>query len=518
MKNISEMLSATAERQPDKVGIVHDKGEMRWADLDRQAKGLGWRLQDQGVTRGDRVGIFIDHRPEQVVAIFGVAAADAAFTIISPILKDDQIKHQVNDADLAVIVTTEDHENFIKTVLAYRPVNVLTISLDDAPAPGEGRAIEPKNVPTDVACIIYTSGSTGKPKGVVVPHRTLLDGARIVSGYIGITEDDVLLSVLPFGFDYGFNQLLTATLKGAKIVIRKFSFPQDIVRVLGEQKVTGFAGMPSMWWHFFNPKLMDAANKPHFEHLRYITTAGGKHSQDLLQKLTAFFPETDIIIMYGLTESFRSTYLPPSELFKRPGSIGKPVPEVDILVLNEKDEPCAPGEKGELIHRGAFITYGYLNDPDLTAQKFIELKTGGPGCLPEIAVRSGDVVSLDEDGFIYFHERADMQIKCSGYRISPSQVEEVAVSVPGVKHAAAFGMPDPQLGEVVHLAYSTHAGAPVDRKTLTACFNQGLPSYAVPRNFHFFPEIPFTAHGKIDYTRLIQGAKQSRDTENPATQ
>jgi acyl-coenzyme A synthetase/AMP-(fatty) acid ligase len=223
--------------------------------------------------------------------------------------------------------------------------------------------------------------------------------------------------------------------------------------------------------------------------------------------------------MYGLTESFRSTYLPFSEAFTRPGSIGKPVPEVEILVLNERGERCAPGERGELVHRGAFVTYGYLHNPELNARKFIPLQTGGAGCLPEMAVRSGDVVSRDEDGYLYFHGRVDLQMKCNGYRVSPDEVESAVLLVPGISHAAVFGRPDPEVGEAIALAYATYAGTPVEEPALRRHLAQALPSYAVPRSIHFYKSLPLTPHGKIDYPALRRAAEEpaprARDLRQP---
>jgi len=510
MKNIAEMLRHTVERTPDRLALSFKGGHLTWYEIYARAVLLCNQLKKAGLGRGNKVAIYADHSPAQVIALFGVAMADAIFTIIHPLLKENQIKHQANDANIRAIITTEKKRNVINKLFEHRQIYLETISVDglligmdptQIPHTECNRPIT-QSIPTDVACIIYTSGSTGRPKGVVVPQKTLLDGARIVSGYLNITRDDALLSILPFNFDYGLNQLMTVAYTGARIVLRRFTLPQDLIKVLVEEKITGMAGVPSMWPHILNPKLFNASNKPDFEYLRYITTAGGVHTQDLLKKLTAFFPKTEIIIMYGLTESFRSTYLPFSQLFKRPGSIGKAVPEVEILAVNNKGEYCKPGEKGELIHRGAFVTYGYLNDPDLTKQKFIHLKTGGPGCLPEMAVRSGDIVSLDEDGFIYFHGREDMQIKCSGYRISPGEVEEAVVLIPDVSHTAVFGLPDSELGQSVNLAYSTYSRSPIDRIQIFKHLNRVLPSYAVPRHIHFYPNLPLTENGKIDYSVL----------------
>ena len=328
-----------------------------------------------------------------------------------------------------------------------------------------------------------------------MPGKTLLDGARIVSGYLKLNEKDVLLSLLPFGFDYGLNQLLSATYVNAKLVLQRFTFPQEVMQTIAQEKITGFAAVPSMWGYFLNTKLLNPNHNYDLASLRYITTAGGKHSEDILMGIDKIFPNKEVIIMYGLTESFRSTYLPSDQRHLKYGSIGKAVPEVEILVLNDDGEACAPGEKGELHHRGAFITYGYLNSPDLTKEKFVKWEKVGSGCLPEIIVRSGDIVSLDDEGFIYFHERKDAQIKSSGYRISPTQIEDVALSLPDIRQAAAFAMDDVEMGEVICLAYSTYTGAPIDTKSATKKLKEQLPNYSLPQllNISKTYQLPLTA-------------------------
>ena len=175
---------------------------------------------------------------------------------------------------------------------------------------------------------------------------------------------------------------------------------------------------------------------------------------------------------------------------------------MDILILNEDGTKCGVGEQGELVHRGAFVTYGYLNDPDLTKEKFIQLSTGGSGCLPEYAVCSGDIVSRDHDGYIYFHGRRDAQIKSNGYRVSPGEVEEAALLFTGISHAAVFGLPDEDLGQSVNLAYATYHGDAADTTRLMLYLSDLLPSYAVPRQIKFYKKIPLNMNGKVDYLSL----------------
>ena len=510
--NIAEMLRVTVERYPAKIAVTYAGESISWRLLYDRALCLREELLANGLARGRVVAIYADHSPAQIIAMFGAAMAEASFTIINPLLKLHQVEHQFFDCDAGALVGTARWTKNLLQDCKDRDVPLITVKengeLQKEHAAAALQDVYPlrrlsESVPTDVACIIYTSGSTGLPKGVVVPHRTLLDGARIVSGYLGITAEDVLLGMLPYNFDYGLNQVMCCVRTGARLVVYSYRVPNDLIAVVEREKVTGMAAVPSLWPQILNPRLASQEGGGNLT-LRYITTAGGIHPTDMLKKLCARFPNTEIIVMYGLTESFRSTYLPFSEIHRRPGSIGRPVPEVDIMVINENGDPCPIGEKGELVHRGAFVSYGYLNDSDLTEAKFMRLSTGGDGCLPEYAVKSGDIVSMDEDGYIYFHGRADTQMKCAGYRVSPTEIEEVALSVPNVNQAAAFGLDDADLGQSVNLAYSTFNGQPIEDDLFRAHMIEAVPSYARPREIVFYASLPLTVNGKVDYQRIKQ--------------
>jgi acyl-CoA synthetase (AMP-forming)/AMP-acid ligase II len=513
VNNIAEMLRIRALATPDKIGVRYLEHESSWQDLYHQAYRLSQNLQRASIGKGDVVGIYIPHSLGQVVALFAVAMRDAVFTIINPHLVPDQVKHQVQDASAKAVIGTADLLSPMEDFFSNRQMHVEM--LDPAGFSGGDASSEvdlneklTTNIPADVSNYIYTSGSTGLAKGVVVPQRTLLDGARIVSQYLGISQDDNILSILPFSFDYGLNQLMSCVYTGAKIVLHQFIFAKDLIDILIGEQITGMAVVPSVW-----PKLLKPGLKKdnEFGHLRYVTTAGGFHPPALLQSVSEFFPGTEIIVMYGLTESFRSTYLPFSEMKNRPGSIGKAVPEVELLVLNGSGECCKPGEKGELVHRGAFVTYGYLNNPELNEKKFVRLNMATKTCLPEVAVRSGDQVSIDEDGYIYFHGRMDMQIKSSGYRISPDEVAQAVLSTPGIAQAVVFGLSDDTLGEAIHVAYETYDGKEIKTIEIKRHAKASLAQYAIPHHYHFYEKIKLNANGKVDFSSLKRDASAGND-------
>jgi acyl-CoA ligase (AMP-forming) (exosortase A-associated) len=374
----------------------------------------------------------------------------------------------------------------------------------------ETKEFKSLQISDDIANIIYTSGSTGKPKGVVITHRNLIEGAEIVSSYLEITENDKIVSVLPFNFDYGLNQLTTSILKGGTLVLHKFFLANDLLRVLEKEKITGLAGMNPIWVKLFNEKYQ-ATRQYDFSHLRYITNSGGKVPESIVRKMQSFFPQTKIYLMYGLTEAFRSTYLPPHELDKRPNSIGKAIPSVEIIVLNEKGEECKPGEVGELVHRGALITRGYWNDPEKTEKIFRKNPLlRDQSHLNETVVFSGDLVMKDEEGFLYYVSRKDSMIKTMGYRVSPTEVEESLLKLDGVVDAVVFGK-EIETGDQIVVAVVRTSSTQIDDKQIIAQCRKGLPEYMVPREIHFEKEFPKTANGKVDRSLLQKKWGQNQE-------
>ncbi|MGB0911182.1 MAG: AMP-binding protein, partial [Nitrospirales bacterium] len=322
-----------------------------------------------------------------------------------------------------------------------------------------------------------------------------------VSAYLEITPGDKILAVLPFSFDAGLNQLMTAFQQGCTLVLMTFVFAKEIVKMLIKEQITGLAGVPTLW------NLLSQANstlqKNDFPHLRYITNTGGAMPQNVLAILRKALPSTSIYLMYGLTEAFRSTYLPPDELDRRPTSMGKAIPNTEILVVNEHNELAKFGEVGELVHRGPTVSLGYWGNPELTDKvlrphPFIKLHTGSE----ERVCYSGDLVKMDEEGFLYFVGRRDSMIKSAGFRISRTEVEEALYQSGLVAEAAVIGIPDEILGQAV-----TSMIVPKDEKTFVLADLSGfcstkLPRYMMPKSFHVLERLPKTPNGKIDYTYL----------------
>jgi acyl-CoA synthetase (AMP-forming)/AMP-acid ligase II len=326
-------------------------------------------------------------------------------------------------------------------------------------------------------------------------------GATIVSTYLGITEQDRILAALPFSFDAGLNQLTTAIQQGGTIVLIKFMFGREIVQKLIEEKITGLAGVPTLWSLLAQPN--SGLHKHALSHLRYITNTGGAMPQAVLKVLRELLPSTRVFLMYGLTEAFRSTYLPPEELDRRPTSMGKAIPDTEILVVNEHGQECKPGEIGELVHRGPTVSMGYWGNPEATA-KVLRRNPLAPAELGdhERVCYSGDLVKKDEEGFLYYVGRRDTMIKCSGHRISPTEVEEVLFQSGQVRQAAVIGVPDEVMGQAIKAFVVARDGSPLEVPRLLEYCGERVPRYMVPRRIDVLDELPKTTSGKVDYPAL----------------
>jgi acyl-CoA ligase (AMP-forming) (exosortase A-associated) len=404
----------------------------------------------------------------------------------------------------------------VVVVVGDRPTNpsdtsvriFLWASLQSDASPPPASAARPR-VDSDVAAIFYTSGSTGSPKGVVLSHRNLLVGGESVSHYLGNTADDVILSLLPLSFDAGFSQLTTAFTVGAHVILHNYLLADDAIRLCTRHRVTGITGVPPLWIQLADrPWPAEAARS-----IRYFANTGGRMPKATLDRLRALLPGAQPFLMYGLTEAFRSTYLPPEEVDRRPDSIGKAIPNAEILVLRDDGSPCAPQETGELVHRGALVGQGYWNDAEKTAERYKLLAPDAPGRapglqLPEYAVFSGDNVRMDAEGFLYFIGRRDEMMKTSGYRVSPTEVEEIVYATKLVGECAAFGVEHATLGQAVHVIATPPAvdgdqGVLVDTAALApallAACRIHMPAYMVPAGIEFVSgPLPRNPNGKID--------------------
>jgi amino acid adenylation domain-containing protein len=461
--------------------VVDGDTACTYAELAARARRFAARLQRHRLEPGDRVAIFLDKTLASVVALYGTWLAGGVAVPINEGLRSRQVEHIVRHSGSRLFVSESRRLSRIDAG-ATGDATVLAVGKD----PDQERVFVPQRGGREPAVILYTSGSTGRPKGILISHENLLAGARIVARYLEIRSDERILSVLPFSFDYGLNQLLTAVATGATLVLQRSHFPADIYRSLERHAITGMAGVPPLWIQLLAGPLTQQA----FPHLRYLTNSGGVFPSDLVTHVRRVLPDTRLYLMYGLSEAFRSTYLPPEELERRPGSMGRAIPETEIYVLDEDGRDCAPGVVGELVHRGPTVALGYWRDPEATAAVFRD-RAG------ECVVYSGDLVRRDEDGFLYFVGRRDQLIKCHGYRVSPDEVEETIFASGVVSEVIVHGVPDPVSGQAI-VAHVVPRTAAFSEDELLGYCRREMPSYMVPRAVHTHAALPRTASGKLD--------------------
>jgi acyl-CoA ligase (AMP-forming) (exosortase A-associated) len=510
---LHDLLHNSVARDPQKPAVVDGDASYTYEDLERQSSSLGAALAETGVGRGDRVGVYMEKSWEAMVAMLAASRIGAAYVNVNPLFKAQQVEYLAEDCDIRVMIgdtpkLDELQPKAIQTAF-YRgsePEGHAARSYVDVAEAmeGEGRKGDRKVSESDLGTILYTSGSTGMPKGVATSQRNLVVGAQIVSTYLENTPEDRILSALPLNFDAGMSQFTTSLRVGATLYLLRSRLPGDLLKALRRREITGVTGVPPLWALLIRGAKSIRENP--LAHLRYLANTGGRIPQANLDELRDLLEPsgTSIFLMYGLTEAFRSTYLAPEEIHRsspeQGNCIGKAIPNTEILVITKEGKEAAPGEPGELVHRGPTVAMGYWGNEEATNRAYRPNPLAPPELLDvERVVYSGDTVVRDEEGYLYFLGREDAMIKNQGYRLSPEEVENLLLGSGLVHEACAFGVENPAVGQdviaVISLRNGSEEGA-VNRVREYA-INNG-PPYMIPKEILVRDELPKTGSGKID--------------------
>ncbi|MDS9468296.1 AMP-binding protein [Paracoccus sp. MBLB3053] len=515
------MWSLLADNLPsraEKIAAIDRDRRITYAGLLAEAGRVADWLIARGIGPGDRVIVHLRKGIDEVASMFGAWKIGAVVVNVNNRWTAQQLAYVAGDCRARAVILPREALTGVQGLASDTAFLVQGKPADppdgadlwgDLPA---NNLSQPCDVdPRDLAMIIYTSGSTGAPKGVMLSHRNIRVGAISVSDYLGLGEDDRLLSVLPYSFDAGLNQLTTMLLMGGTIVHQPLTMPAEIVRMARDESVTGIAGVPPLWNQVV--RLLDQ-NPIDLPSLRRITNTGGKIPPNILELLPKVFPGVDVYLMYGLTEAFRSTFLPPAKFAQKMGSIGRQIPNAQVFAIKHGEGIAGPGEQGELVHAGPLVSMGYWEKPEVTAQKIRPCPELAHLIGNEPVVYSGDLVRVDEDGDLWFVSRMDEMIKTLGFRLSPTEVEDALSQSGLVTDVVAWGVDDADLGQAVHVAISYLPEA--SETALAAHCAKAMPHYMRPQRYHAWQgAMPRTASGKLDRPTIIAAAKSALSPTEP---
>ena len=517
--NFYHLLGDSVTAHPNKIAVIDPLQQYSYSELAIEVELFATYFAYHSVSVGDRIVISLRKSAAEVAAMFAASKVGAVIVNANAQLTGEQLSYVVTDSAATMVVVDKAGAKKISDC-DIGDARLLVISdTENGKEFAEWRsrsngqtAREVARLDTELAMIIYTSGSTGRPKGVMLSHRNIIMGARCVARYLGLSEDDRLLSVLPYSFDYGLNQLTTMMLLGGTIVHQPVPMPAEVINTVRRHNVTGLAAVPPLWGQIARSLEARPIELPS---LRRLTNTGGKIPDNVLRLLPKVFPGAEIYLMYGLTEAFRSTYLEPKKFETKMGSIGQAIPGVEVYVIKSDGSLAEAGEEGELIHRGPLISLGYWNKPEATQEKIRPCPALASIIGDEPVVYSGDIVRMDAEGDLWFVGRNNAMIKTgSGFRISPEEIEELVYASKLVSEVVAFGVDDDVLGGVVHVAVTGHDD--FDLAALRVHCRRSMPAYMVPSSIHVWRSpMPRASSGKIDRTAVVHQAKRKFSPTEP---
>lgn len=486
------------------TAVIADEGSLTYGALREAVDATAAALIGSGVGRGDRVGIFSDNSLFWVTSYLGILKAGAVALPFYPTLDRGQFEALVLLTGPKVFCAQEKYLARFRS--SFPPESVVVAGSADAAqrARQEFETVCPRyrgpvaavevDDRKDLAALMFTSGSTGTPRAVMVSHRNVIANTDSIVASLGLGRSERIMCVLPFYYCFGTSLLHTHLRVGGTVVINnRFAFPKLVLDQMLETGCTGIAGVPSTYQILLRNS---AFPKTRFPKLRKIQQAGGKLPNVFISELRAAHPDAEYFLMYGQTEATaRLSCLPPRLLDTKLGSIGKGIPGVDLRVLDGAGRPVKPGETGEVVARGDNITSGYWGDEAATAKSF-----------REGALWTGDLATVDEEGFIFVVDRAKDFIKPTGHRIACKQIEDHLVAIGDVVEAAVVGIPDDLFGEAAKAFVSLRRGATVQEADVVGHCRKVMPPYMVPREVVIMKTLPKNSSGKVDKVGLKKGA------------
>jgi acyl-CoA synthetase (AMP-forming)/AMP-acid ligase II len=502
---VHDLLSHSAQRTPDSIAVIDHGHAVTYRALEGMAQRVASQLQRSGVRQGDRVVLALENSTALVACYFGILQSGAVVVPLPSGPRSDRLVRALLDCTPAASIVDESTWPLLASATPDGSLRRFVVSRDASSAAAfvlkdmslQGALPPSSNPPavveTDLAAILYTSGSTGAPRGVMLTHRNITTNTASIVDYLHLSEADRVMVVLPFYYVYGLSLLHTHVAVGGCVVLdNRFAFPNVVLNAMRDHAVTGFAGVPSTFAILLHRSNLRGTSLPA---LRYVTQAGGPMAPARIEEWLRAVPGVPLYVMYGATEAAaRLAYVPPEELTRRPGTIGRAIRGVELRVLRDDGTVAGPGEVGELVARGPNISPGYWNCDEGTRERF------GPE-----GYRTGDLGFGDSDGFLYLVGRRHDMIKVGAHRVSAKEIEEVVHAHPAVHEAAVVPSLHELLGEVpVAHVVLREPGLASSRDLIAFCRDR-LPEHKVPAHVVFHSQLPKSGAGKIDKRALQPG-------------
>ncbi len=519
-KLLNDFLTISANKYPGKTALICNETAMTFSELESASNRFANLLRSENINRGDRVIILLDNSIEVIVSLFGILKNDSVFVILSSSTKSRNLSYIIENSGASLLITDFNrkqiaHEAMLDSKSECRLLwvgekgknenieNNSDLYWEDISDYSDEITFRSENIDIDLAALIYTSGTTGRSKGIMCSHKSIISAARSIIQYIENKPEDIILSVLPLSFDYGLYQVLMSIIFGGTVIIENgFLFINKVLQVIGKYRVTGFPIVPTILTMILNLKNL---SKYDFSSLRYMTNTGAALPVEHIKRMRAQFNHVRFYSMYGLSECKRVSYLPPDELDKKPGSVGKAIPNCEVFVVDEENRKVKPGKIGELVVRGSNLMSGYWNDPELTNKKFVNLNNG-----LERWLFTGDYFKQDEEGYLYFIGRKDEMIKCKGERVSPKEIEETICELSSVAEAAVIGIDDIVLGQAIKAFVVPINGLKISPSEISKHCSALLEDFKIPKYIIIVDNLPRNSNGKIDKkSLLLQSEKDS---------
>jgi len=487
--NIAHNIERGCRFFPDKIALIFEGKSFTYQEINQMANQVANSLQGLGVNRGDRIALFLPNIPAFIISYLGIQKIGAVAVSINTMLKSKEVKFILKDCAAKVAIATAELSQHIpadelpqlEQILIAEGETTTGISLENLMASAclEAQAVEMEA--NEPAAIIYTSGTTGFPKGATLSHSNVISNMYAKNRCCRMQPEDRLLLYLPLFHCFGQNAILNSAFNAcATVVLQRRFVMEQVLETIAQEQITMFFGVPTIYI-----KLLEMHPEEYnFRSIRYYFTAAAPMPMEVAQRWKSRHG-IDIHEGYGLTETSPFACYNNDLKFKL-GSIGTPIDNVEMKIVNLDGEEVAVGEIGEIIVRGPNVMLGYWNRPEETAQV---IKNGW--------FHTGDLGRMDEDGYFYIVDRLKDMINVSGFKVYPSEVERIIAKHPAVAEVAVYGVADQLKGEIVKAHIKLKSGVVMSQKDIINFCSENIATYKIPRNINFVESIPKNATGKV---------------------